>query len=982
LGGGEARERIGQRAVAVACYSAPRVLSRAHEVVLPVREGERRLTLLLLLQNLFAVGAFVAGRSVRDALFLAQVDRGKLAWMYLASAGAVALVGAGYAPLAARVRRDRMALVSALVFAAGFGILWFAERRGVPAVYQILYVYVEVMGALIMVQFWTLANELFHAREARRLYGIIGAGGMMANVAIGLVTARTATGFGASAILLLCAALLGGCAVASFLAGRVGRQRLFARAASRHVPPLQRMAGGAGRVFASGHLRAVAALVALTCFTTSIVDFEFKVVAADALPKDQLAAFFGYLYAAVGVLAVGLQLFGTGRILARAGVIGALSILPLALGGGNVLFAIWPTISAAVLIKGSDTLFRYSVNQAATQILYLPVSPGGRASAKAFIDGVVKPGSIGVAGLVLLGYSAWFGGDASNLAWLACVLCGGWLLAVYGLRSRYVRSLRDNLRARARLDLESGPYRAGDGSANRVLVRALESGEPREVLNALELLPHLEDVDLEERIEPLLEHELPAIRIAALEYCKRRQSVRYANAIYRRFEDGHAGVRAAAIDAFCSIGKDKAVRSMRHYLKDPDPAVRSAAVTGLIRYGGLDGVLVAADALKELIAHADAAMRVHAARVLGAVGVSNFYQPVLELMNDAAPQVRREAIVAAGILRSPELVVPLIYRTRTPDTHRESVEALSRFGASIAGTLGKVLGNAHEPSAMRCAAAKVLGRIGTPQAVELVCRHLDESDQEVRSELYRALGRATKGKPFLPVDRKAVLAALDREFVRAYGLIRAAEVLHLDSGPGRYTPRVGPAAAAALLSSALSEEVAATEHRLFLLLGVLYPQAEMEPIYEGIRDPSRGDAPRRRANAVELLDNLLERDLKQKLLPLLEDARRPARLRAVEDELPLRRRTRDEVIAALCRDVTGWVRACAIHYACEHGATAAMAIVEEAVTDPDAVVREMALLGCARARPREVVAAIAEARLTDEAPAVRRQAALIAARRV
>ena len=37
------------------------------------------------------------------------------------------------------------------------------------------------------------------------------------------------------------------------------------------------------------------------------------------------------------------------------------------------------------------------------------------------------------------------------------------------------------------------------------------------------------------------------------------------------------------------------------FLQDADPRIRSAAVTGMIRYGGLDGVLVAAEALKALI---------------------------------------------------------------------------------------------------------------------------------------------------------------------------------------------------------------------------------------------------------------------------------------------------------------------------------------------------------------------------------------------
>ena len=46
----------------------------------------------------------------------------------------------------------------------------------------------------------------------------------------------------------------------------------------------------------------------------------------------------------------------------------------------------------------------------------------------------------------------------------------------------------------------------------------------------------------------------------------------------------------------------------------------------------------------------------------------------------------------------------------------------------------------------------------------------------------------------------------------------------------------------------------------------------MEQIYAGIHDAEAADASRRRANAVELLDNLLERELKEKFLPLLEES--------------------------------------------------------------------------------------------------------------
>ncbi len=945
--------------------------------VFPVRPGERRLTLLLLLHNLFAVGAFMTGRSVRDALFLAGADRGQLAWMYVASAATVALVGLVYGPLAGRVRRDRMATVSSALFAGGFVLAFIAERAKAPFVYQGLYIYVELMGALTLVQFWTLANELFHAREAKRLYGFIGSGGMIANIFIGLLTAWVANALGAPALLLLCTALLGACAAAAYAVGRLGRQRMFARAAtgSSSGGRSSKVKTGAGRVFTSPHLRMVAALTALTFLTTSIIDFQFKSIAGDSFPVDRLAAFFGYFYAVVGVLALVLQLFGTGRILSRVGVVGALSVLPLALGGGSLVLALLPVLWSAAFVKGADNLFRYSINDATSQILFLPVSPQARASAKAFIDSVVKPVSIGAAGLALLGYRAVFGGDPWKLSWVALFLCAAWLGVVWALRSRYVRSLQDNLRSR-RLDLASTPYKVSDPSAIRVLTRALESGVPREVLGALELLPHLEDLSLDNRVEALLGHAVPEVRIAALDYYRERQAVRFANSIFRCFEDPEPRVRAAAVNAFCAIGKDRAVRSVRAFLQDGDPAVRSAAVTGMIRYGGLDGILMAAEALKGLIAHEDPVMRQHAARVLGAVGVRNFYQPVLELMNDMEPSVRREAIASAGVLCSSEFVVPLIYKTRSAETGREAVEALSQFGPSIIPTLGKVLQNRLEAQPIRCAVARVLGRLGTAQAASLICRQLDEADEELRSVLYRALAKAVRTQK-VPVDRDAVKAALDREFNRAFHALHAGGVLGLGNGPGPHTPRRGRKSAAALLASALTDKVAATERRIFTLLAVLYPYAEMERIHAGIRDAAAEDAPRRRATAVELLDNLLDRDLKRKLLPLADDVPRSEKLAAVAELLPPFSREQGALLADLLGDESAWVRACAVYYATEVGEPAVADRVSAAVGDASPVVREIALVCSHRARPDEA-AALAKGRLKDEAKVVRRQAARIA----
>lgn len=943
------------------------------ERLFPVRRGERGLTLVMFLHNLFAVGAFIAGRSARDALFLAHHDRGSLAFMYVLSALAVAAVGLAYTPLAAHWRRDHVTSVTSAAFALLFVVAWAVERTGRPWIYAALYVFVEVMGSVALVQFWTLLNELFHAREARRLYGLIGSGGTIANIVVGLATSKIATRYGAGYVLLLCAAQCVGSACAATFAGRYGRERLFAKAATGGGRRGKgKGAGGASRVLNSGHLRTLAALAAVTFFTTTLVDYEFKVLAAGAYRQDQLAAYFGHFYAAVGVLALVLQLFGTGQLLNRVGVVGALAVLPASLAMGNLALGILGVLWAAALAKGADALFRYTVNDATTQLLYLPVAPAARASSKAFIDGVVKSAAIGLAGLFLIAYRYVPHASPALLAWVTLVLCAFWGVAVAATRTRYIRSLQENLRNR-RLDVESAPFDVPESSAGKIVIRALESADPREVLAALELTPKLGNLELDDKVEPLLNHPVAELRIAALGFFAHRQTMRFANAIHAKFEDVDPKVRAAAIDAYCTVGRDKAVRSVRSYLADADPAVKSAAMVGMIRYGGLDGVLSAAEALKALISHDQTVMREHAARVLGAIGVRNFYQPVLELMNDREPSVRREAVRAAGVLRSPEFVVPLIYRTRTTETGTEAVEALSAYGAGIAPTLAKVLANPDEEVSIRRSVVRVLGRMGTPEALEILLQHLEDPDAELRLRLYRALAAIVRSQRLSAARRRQVQAALDLELTRAYHTLACAERLSLSIAPGIKIPVRGAMAAASLLDSALTEKVGHAEERVFLLLSALYPDAGMEHIYLGIRDAAQAYAGRRRANAVELLDNVLDRRQKRKLLPLVDDLPRPEKLRAVQGLLALRPLGERETLAELCRDESAWIRACALHYASEIRHPEAAESVLAASTDPDPVVRETALVTALLTRP-ELAASLAEMRLGDESDVVRRQA--------
>ena len=101
-------------------------LERALEAGLRIRPGEQRRVALMAAYAANAIGAVVVGRSVRDALYLANRPAKGLAGMYIWSSIAIVLVSYLYARIADKANRGALNAMCALVcaaFCAGFWAL-------------------------------------------------------------------------------------------------------------------------------------------------------------------------------------------------------------------------------------------------------------------------------------------------------------------------------------------------------------------------------------------------------------------------------------------------------------------------------------------------------------------------------------------------------------------------------------------------------------------------------------------------------------------------------------------------------------------------------------------------------------------------------------------------------------------------------------------------------------------------------------------
>lgn len=936
-----------------------------------IRPGEASKVALMFLYLFVAVSTFISGRITRDALFLDEFDKEDLAYMYITVAFVVPFFSYLYARVADRFRRDKIILTTQAILIASLVVAHVLVASRQSWVYAVLYNWVEVIGAFLIIQFWTFAGDIFSSREAKRLFPIIGLGGIFASMlaGIGVTFATTTLGMQTHHLLLPQAAFLSLCLIIVWKLGKNERSRLQESIVGRHARQEHTkkfaVKSEVSDVFKSKHLKLIAAMTVATFITVPLIDYQFKVIAKEHFPAvDDYSAFMGVFYSATGVIAAIMQFGLTGRILERFGVVVSLLVLPIFLLGGSIGMAIGLGVfTLAVFSKGAENSFRYSIYDATMQVIYTPVPGHVRGRAKTFIDGILKPWAGGVAGACIAITVGALGRPVTDLAWLGIALTALWIFLILRIRREYVSELLSSLRRR-RLDFSEKELVISDEQTVSVLRRALQEPDNGEVRNALELARRVEGHDLSVEVAALLKRDDADIRVRALELLGEKGSMEHAEVVQGMFEDGAEEVRAAAIRSFCAIVGEPALRVVKHHLESDSWEVRGAAVASLIKHGGLEGILISADHLKKMQDSDDENIRYAAAMVFRDIGVKNFYQPVMELMRDPSPRVQNAAIAAAGAMRAPELIPALIYKLARRETARTAGVALSRYGDAVSETLGKVLSHDPEDVIIRRQIPRILERIGSPRCLELLMSCLDVHDPDARREAARAAARL-RDRLGARIDEERVAHLLHEEIKEYYQQLGALEDLSAVAGS------VGPD----LLRDAIQERLSRAIDRIFRMLGIIYPLKPIELIHSNLRSTTVTT----RANAIEVLDNLLDKDFKRILLPIVEDLPHERVLARGHELFGVERRAPDWWIAKFLTSREPWLVIVALYVISELGLAHLIDDVVPHLEHRDPVARETAVRTMAVLLSPEKFVEAVEPLQEDEDPRVAEYTAYIVA---
>jgi ATP/ADP translocase/HEAT repeat protein len=919
--------------------------------VFQIRPGEGRRTALLFLHLFLASAVFFLGRTVRDTLFLSRYSLAALPWMFVVYGVVSSATVVLYAQIADRMARERLIALTAAVGIATYLATWGVVRSGASWIYPAFYVWADIVANLFIVQFWTLANDLHDARSAKRLFGPIGSARLLASVVTGLGTGAAVRAIGTTQLLFVLAAFMLGFGLLAFPLVREPHAEREARAGAR-----PRRRGAPPRVLGDRYVLALSAILLVAFTALNVGDYQFKAIARETYREDALAQFFSLFYAGTGILAFVFQIVATPRILSRLGVGWGMATMPSVFGAASAALLAIPKLAVATVMKFGDNGFQFTIQETTFQALYVPFAPEVKARTRAFLEAVVKPMGYALAGLAVIAFVPLFAhGQSALLSWVSVPFVLGWFALIPVVKRRYLRELETTLSARGALALDHEALL--DSAGRRALIHTLETGEARRVLIALEQLAGERSEEFVAAVAALASHPDARVRAAALGQLADLPGAD-PEAAAAALGDADPEVRAAGAAAYAALAQDEAVDRLVVLLADPVAEVRVAALSGLLQYGGLEGGIEGGAQLAKLLASERRSDRVEAAESLKTLG-SAAYRPLRRLLEDRDPAVRRAALRSAPGVADPRLVPVLVELLADPAVRRRAGQALVAVGEAAVDPLCRVLTQRAAPRQVKLLVPRLLRRIPLPQTYEQLRGLTDVNDSHLRLRVFAALShlRASLGREAESVP--AIYAMIANEVRDTYGNLAGWELAR----PLYETP---------LLDEVFAFRRDRAVRRVLRILELRYDREPIALVRERIDDPAR------RANALEVLDTLLDPALRPLVMPFVDEAPVRERLKNAGTLVPPAPPPA-EFMRRHCRHPNPYVALLAFDALARRSDPVGREEGERALVHTDPLVREGAIRAVASADPAGA-APLLRPLLADPDPTVARHAARSLAR--
>ena len=823
-----------------------RILSR----VVEIKPGEEVIALSLFFYFFFITAPYGFIKPLRNANFLNTLGAIRLPLAYLVTAIFVGIIVNFHSKLQVRLSRPFLIIFSLIFFTVTCFIFWFlfpwaaSSSKWGGVVFFVFWVWANTFIAVLNAQFWITVNDVFNPREAKRLIGFFVSGGIL-----GGILGYAATGYLAKRVelhhlLLVAAGMLVICVFIVFFTFIRKKKKQDIPETNEGVKGvLQRLNFKAcfDTVKSNYYLRLLAAVMAITIVVSTLIDFQYNsVIKVRYTEVEGMASFFGYFNALILILPFFLSILLTSNIIRSLGIRATLLLFPLILLVCSAGIGIIPMIffsalfGFALVIKASDKSLSFSINQSVRELLYIPVSPELKYKAKIFIDMFLNRFAKGIGAVVLLAVTLGAGSvigrtitedNIRSYALVVSIIAAIFIIVWVVLNLKVSKEYANTVKQKLQLKWERADKRVAeqvDVDYTKLIFDTIESRDRSSVLYAMHIFDLIKQDRLTPEIKKLISYksdEVKASSLGPLIESELTPLIPEPDDVYTEDVLEKEVGEILSLDVYQEVMKSY----MERALKDESMESETA--------------------------------RMEMAKAIGMMeSASPLTQKLEELLWDESPDVSRYALESAAKLKKKEYVPALIRKLASPVTMEDARMALEKFGTKIVGALADYLSDPDEDIELRKGAASVLARVGSQDAADFLSWELVEGSGDIDTEVIDALDRIRSENPSIQFSPRHLKKKINQEINN-----HCQDILELHNLKRRNREEEK--------IKRLERKFAESLMNIFKLLGLVYPRDDIAKAYQNMRTGTKDSV----AYAIELLDNILEKEMRDVVIPLIED---------------------------------------------------------------------------------------------------------------
>lgn len=470
-----------------------------------IEPDERPAALTLTIYSFLMTAAYVLSNNATSSLFLARVENSDTYYPLLMTANTVitALLVFLLGRLSKRVPLNALAVWTSVLYAGVFIGLELALQIRLPLwqalVTAALYVVSMTQFTIVAFQFYLIASTIFDPRQSKRILGLVGIGGALAGIISGLAltpftnlmaSLLNSERLGTESVIVLTAVLTLLMALVTWYTKRfmVIEAEVGSETAEAAPQP--------GGWLTDPYLITLMVIVGAYIVAATTIDYQFQVVGnayflqatgSEDLAEKVFTQYKGTYTAAVGTAQLAMRLFVVGPVLVNFGLLAGLLLLPATVIGTATTFLASPRLWAATLMKGGDQVVRFTMNETATELSWVPIPAAQRLKAKPFISGTFIALMQGLTGLGIFTLKAFELEPLRLLSGVVLGICAVWIPAAVILRRGYLRKLMESIQKRD-FAFEDLNIDTADSAIVRTVERQMRVGSEIEQLFLLDIM--------------------------------------------------------------------------------------------------------------------------------------------------------------------------------------------------------------------------------------------------------------------------------------------------------------------------------------------------------------------------------------------------------------------------------------------------------------------------------------------------------------